>query len=93
MAQLAQTGHPVTPKIPGVLSGSGIAATATGTLKCKVYCQDVEGVIREYTCDGDAGWRATRTTFSAKLFSPLAAVSYYSDNEVRTMRHMAFLEF
>jgi hypothetical protein len=92
MEQLAQTDHLANCEIPGVLSDSGVAATTTGPLKCKVYCQDAEGVIREYT--NDAGWMATSSpTFSAKFFSPLAAISYDSGNEVCTMRYMTLLEF
>ncbi|KAK3291796.1 uncharacterized protein B0H64DRAFT_468519 [Chaetomium fimeti] len=62
--------------------GSDIAATATDPTKCKIYCQDTSGVIREYTFDAD--WKETETTiFSAKLGTPLAVVGWDSGNEVR----------
>ena len=70
-----------------VLNGSDVAATATGSLKCNVCYQDAQGVIREYTNNGS--WMATNSsTFSAKLFSPLAVISFDSGKEVCMMRYM-----
>lgn len=66
---------------PGILDGSDVAATATGELKCNVYYQSAQGVIREHVKDG--GWKATNSsTFSARMFSPLAAISFDSGKEV-----------
>jgi len=72
---------------PGVLNGSDVAATATCSLKCNIYYQDAQGVIREYTNNG--GWKATSSsTFSAKLFSPLAVISFDSGKEVCMICYM-----
>jgi hypothetical protein len=75
---------------PGVLNGSDVAATAIGSLKCNVYYQNAQGVIREYINNG--GWMATNSsTFSAKLFSPLAVISFDSGKEVCMIRYMILL--
>lgn len=75
---------------PGVLNGSDVAATATGSLKCNVYYQDAQGLVREYTNNG--GWMATSSsTFSAKLFSSLAVISFDLGKEVCMMRYMIHL--
>ncbi|KAI1129238.1 fucose-specific lectin [Nemania abortiva] len=65
-----------------VLDGSNVASTVTGQFKCKIYYQDIEGVIAEYTYDEQ--WKPTTSaTFSAKLYSPLAAISFNSGQEIR----------
>jgi len=70
----------------GVLDGSDVAVTATDSLKCNVYYQNVRGVIREHTNNG--GWKATNSfTFSAKLFSPLVVISFDSGNQVCMIRY------
>lgn len=68
--------------VPGALNGSAVAATATGPRTCKVYFQDAEGGIREHAWAH--GWHATpEPVFKAKLWSPLAAISWDGGNQVR----------
>lgn len=67
---------------PGLLNGSDVAATATGSYKCNVYGQNAQGAIREYT-HNEGWWTATGPpAFSAKLFSALAVINYNSGEEV-----------
>ncbi|KAI1214245.1 fucose-specific lectin [Annulohypoxylon truncatum] len=67
----------------GVLNGSDVAATAIEAYKCNVYCQDSQGVIREYA-HSHGLWTATiSSTFRAKMFSPLAAVNFNGGKEIR----------
>ncbi|KAI0846452.1 fungal fucose-specific lectin-domain-containing protein [Daldinia vernicosa] len=75
--------YPITINGPSkALSGSDITAVATGSSECNVYHQDSQGVIREYTYNGK--WNATKSpTFSAKLSSPLAVISFDAGKQVR----------
>ncbi|KAI0389956.1 fucose-specific lectin [Xylariaceae sp. FL0594] len=67
---------------PLALNGSAVAATATGNRICKVYFQDAEGGIRERAWAH--GWHVTPAPiFTAKLWTPLAAISWDGGNQVR----------
>ena len=65
----------------GLLNGSAVAATAMSSWKCNVYFQDAQGGIREYI--NNEGWKSSKVSlFEAKLFSPLAVISFDSGKEV-----------
>jgi hypothetical protein len=71
----------------GVLNGSAIAATATSSGKCHVYFQDTQRGIREYVNNGV--WKAmAKSIFEARMFSPLAVISFNSGKEVCTVLPM-----
>ena len=73
-------------KMPAILSGTSVAATAVSPSALRVYFQDDQGGIREgsYPTSGPGGWSVTDTPiFSAKLFTPLAVISWDNGNEVR----------
>lgn len=68
----------------GVLNGSDIAVTATSSgnvMNGNVFFQNGQGSIREYI-HNDRWSPTSPTTFTAKLFSPLAAIIYDSGKEV-----------
>ncbi|KAJ4299250.1 hypothetical protein N0V90_004494, partial [Kalmusia sp. IMI 367209] len=80
--QLKRDHRSLVDKPPGLLYGNDIAITATGPLKCNVYFQDAQGVIREYTKNGC--WKATNSSnVSAKLFTPLTVINFDSGKEIR----------
>jgi hypothetical protein len=71
--------------MPAILSGTSVAATAVSPSALRVYFQDDQGGIREgnYPTSGPGGWSVTDTPiFSAKLFTPLAVISWDNGNEV-----------
>ncbi|KAF3068350.1 putative phosphatidylcholine-hydrolyzing phospholipase c protein [Daldinia childiae] len=83
MSLISNSDYPITINGTSIaLSSSDVAAVATGPLKYNVYHQDSNGAIREHTYNGE--WSATKSpTFSAKLSSPLAVISFDDGKEVR----------
>lgn len=91
MSRVSNSDYPITINGTSIaLSGSDVAAVATGPSKCNVYYQDFKGVIREYTYNGE--WSATQSpTFSAKLSSPLAVISFDNGKQVRNINDTILL--
>jgi len=57
-----------------------------GSVSYRVYYQDLDGLIKESCYDEDKGWYVRENCIvanDAKTYSPLAAVSWASGNEVR----------
>ena len=69
-----------------ILSGTSIAATAVSAAALRVYFQDDQGGIREgtYPTHGSpSGWGVSKNPiFSAKLFTPLAVISWDNGKQV-----------
>ncbi|GAW15295.1 hypothetical protein ANO14919_047040 [Xylariales sp. No.14919] len=64
-----------------VLTRTAMAATASSPWNCRVYYQNAAGVIQE-SFHLDGVWTHS-TLFSAKPFTPLAAISWEGGREVR----------
>ncbi|KAH8745417.1 fungal fucose-specific lectin-domain-containing protein [Hyaloscypha sp. PMI_1271] len=75
----------------GILLGTSVASTALYSEACSVYFQDMDGCILQSDNNNNnnnnnnsQGWAdTTERLFSAKLFTPLAAISWDDGNEVR----------
>jgi serine/threonine protein kinase len=60
-----------------------LAATATSSSSCRIYFQDVHGGIREAAHDAGVWTVSNSALFTAKMFTPLSAVSWDEGKEVR----------
>ncbi|KAI2632434.1 fucose-specific lectin [Hypoxylon sp. NC1633] len=66
-----------------ILPGTSVASTAFKTWECAVFYQGMDGGIR-HSVHRSAEWiSSSNTLFKAKLFTPLAVISWKEGNEIR----------
>ncbi|KAI9740318.1 MAG: hypothetical protein M1834_004897 [Cirrosporium novae-zelandiae] len=76
--------YPITIDGPrGILSGSAVASTTPSLWSCRVYCQDSQGGIREVIHDQGIWTTRNSELFKAKMFTPLAIISWDEGREIR----------
>ncbi len=84
-AECARSGKwalPITLDSPqGILAGTSVASTALRPWACSVYFQRMDGYVQQSV--NNQGWTSKGDgLFTAKLFSPLAAISWDDGKEV-----------
>src|SRR5271156_4690968 len=81
----------------GILSGTSVAATALSAATLRVYLQDDQGGIRQGTyptAGSPSGWGVSSTPiFTAKLYTPLAAISWDGGKQVSHKSALANCRF